>query len=154
MVVVAAFAPSTQGDAALRTAIMEVCAASEELVIASHSYPGAEGLLECADTPDVLHALSRAAARLPEKERVYLETLQVQVECSRSRKIGEFIVDVATRHDASLIVLALRHAAPIGRLSLGQAVRKVLLLAQCPVLVAKDEDHRLHPGRRGVSFPA
>lgn len=151
MVVIAAFAPSSQGEAALRTAITEVCAASEELVIASHSYPGAEGLPECADKRDVLHALSRVASRMPKKEREYLETLDVQVETSRSREIGEFIVEVAHRHDASLIILALRHAAPIGRLSLGQAVRKVLLLAHCPVLVAKDDDHRA-AGRKGFSL--
>ena len=139
MVVVAAFAPSSQGEAALRTAIREARRASRELVIASHAYPIDGGELENASSDSALQALARVAARMPEHEREYLETLDVRVHESRSRDIGDFILNVADLEAADLVELALRHAAPIGKLTLGQSARRVLLGTRCPVFIAKDE---------------
>ncbi|MDO5646090.1 MAG: universal stress protein [Dermabacter sp.] len=139
MVVVAAFAPSSQGDASLLAAISEVCFSHRDLVVASHAFVDPDEGLRTADEREVLSALGRVASRLPERERAYLETLDVKVITSRSRDTGEFLLDTVRATKAGLLVIALRHSSPVSRLSLGHSVRRVILGATCPIFIAKDE---------------
>ncbi|MDU1123085.1 MAG: universal stress protein [Dermabacter sp.] len=52
--------------------------------------------------------------------------------------MGDFLLRVAREENASVIVIGLRHSAPVGRLMLGQTVKRLLFEAPCPVLVTKD----------------
>ncbi|EPH14479.1 hypothetical protein HMPREF1484_01782 [Dermabacter sp. HFH0086] len=141
MVVVAAYAPTSQGDAALEAAIRDVAVTDRELLVASFPYADPFEGACCANAEEVQEAINRVSAHMSHDERAYLETLKVRVReagAESSRDIGDFLLRVAREENASVIVIGLRHSAPVGRLMLGQTVKRLLLEAPCPVLVTKD----------------
>ena len=139
MVVVAAYAPTSQGDAALEAAIRDVAVTDRELLVASFPYADPFEGACCANAEEVQEAINRVSARMSHDERAYLETLKVREAGAESSKdIGDFLLRVAREENASVIVIGLRHSAPVGRLMLGQTVKRLLLEAPCPVLVTKD----------------
>ncbi|MCT2149867.1 universal stress protein [Dermabacter vaginalis] len=141
MVVVAAYASTSQGDAALAAAIRDVAMTDRELLVASFPYSDPLEGSRSADAEEVNEAIKRVSADMSHEERAYLETLEVRVReagLESSRDIGDFLLRVVREEKASLIVIGLRHSAPVGRLMLGQTVKRLLLESPCPVLVTKD----------------
>ncbi|MCT1866177.1 universal stress protein [Dermabacter sp. p3-SID358] len=141
MVVVAAYAPSSQGDAALKAAIRDVAMTDRDLLVASFPYTDPLDGSRSADAEEVNEAINRISSDMSHDERAYLETLEVRVReagAESLRDIGDFLLRVAHEEKASLIVIGLRHSAPVGRLMLGQTVKRLLLESPCPVLVTKD----------------
>ncbi|QWC83747.1 universal stress protein [Nocardioidaceae bacterium] len=47
------------------------------------------------------------------------------------------LLDAATRHDASVIVIGVRHRSPTGKLLFGSLAQQILLDATMPVLAVK-----------------
>lgn len=138
--IVAAYSPSPQGEASLAAAMEEAASRSEDLTIASHAFMTPDGGFDCADRDAAAHAFARVASRCSDRVRRHLETLDVDIDTSHSEDIAGFILQVSERKDASLIVLALRHAAGSGHMLLGHSVRKVIVNSACPVMVAKDSE--------------
>jgi nucleotide-binding universal stress UspA family protein len=61
----------------------------------------------------------------------------VSVEAADLDDPAHAVVQVAQRHDTSLVVLGLRHRSPVGKVLLGSTAQRVLLDATCPVLEVK-----------------
>lgn len=47
------------------------------------------------------------------------------------------VIDLAEDHDAKLIVMAARRRSPVVKLLLGSSAQRVILEAECPVLIVK-----------------
>lgn len=137
MVVLAAYSPSAQGDAALVAAVREAILLQQEIVVASHLFNDSNEGPGAASEAEVNEALARLSRTFTHAERAYLETLEVKVLSSDDPQIANFVIAQAERLNASVLILGLRHASIVSRMSLGAVVKKILLDSPCPVLVAK-----------------
>lgn len=107
------------------------------------------------DTPESTAALRAGAeeARRREEDLVVFDLAQhrpsaieeavdgvpVSIESSdpRQRDAAGGLLDAATRHDASVIVIGIRHRSPTGKLLFGSLAQQILLDATVPVLAVK-----------------
>lgn len=140
MAVVAAYAPGEQGDAALRAAVREAHQRQSDLVIISHAYHHPDHGLTHAERADATRALHRIAAAFSPEIRRYLESLELVIDESSDINVGDRLNEIAERRGAELLIVGLRRKSLTGKLNLGQAVRKLILGAPCPVLVVKPDE--------------
>ena len=137
-----AFAPGPQAEAALAAGIREAHRRRWDVVIASHAYHDAENGRMHAERPEVLQALARALSLATPEDRQYFESIDITIEESSGADVGEFLLSVAEKRGAELLVLGLRGKSQSGKLHLGSFIRRVLLGAVCPVLVVKTDAAR------------
>lgn len=57
----------------------------------------------------------------------------------RNRDAAGSLLDEAERHDASAIVLGVRHRSAVGKFLLGSAAQQIILQAAVPVICVKPE---------------
>lgn len=129
MTIVVGYVPNPQGDAALVRATWEAKRDGERLIVvnASRSDP-LQGDTSIADSE-----------RLAQIRR-QLDHAGVEYEIHqplRGAEPAEEIVTSAENHQASLIVIGLRHRSKVGKVIFGSTAQNVLLDAQCPVLAVK-----------------
>ncbi|GAA1290151.1 MULTISPECIES: universal stress protein [Brachybacterium] len=128
MTIVVAYTPSEQGRAALQAAVRSARRSREGLAVAYYEFGEADDGLAAPSEEDVRSALAEAD----------VEGLDVTLHRRSMTDIGEFLLAVIDEVSASLLVIGLRRKSPIGKLNLGNAARRVVLGAPCPVLAVKD----------------
>ncbi len=128
MTVLVGYLPTPLGEAPLRAGVEESRRRSEPLVVLNMS------------RDDVLVDARRAPADDLERVGRDVRDLGVDVEVVRVEEGGDAadaLVDAATTHRASVLVIGLRHRSAVGKLILGSVAQRVLLSAPCPVLAVK-----------------
>ena len=130
MTVIVGYVPTPLGEATLRAGVDEARRRAEPLVVVNMS------------RDDVLVDPNRAKPDdLARVERDVTE-LGVDVEVVRIEQgsdPADVIVRVASERDASVIVIGLRHRTAVGKLIMGSAAQRILLVARCPVLAVKED---------------
>lgn len=130
MTVLVGYVPNALGEATLRAGVEESRRRSEPLVVLNMS------------RDDVLVDARRAPADDLERVDRDVRELGVDVEVVQVEEGGdaaEALVEAATTHRASVLVIGLRHRSAVGKLILGSVAQRVLLGAPCPVLAVKAE---------------
>lgn len=128
MTVLVGYVPTPLGEATLRAGVEESRRRAEPLVVLNMS------------RDDVLVDARRAPADDLERVGRDVRDLGVDVEVVRVEQGGDAadaLVDAATTHRASVLVIGLRHRSAVGKLILGSVAQRVLLAAPCPVLAVK-----------------
>ncbi|WP_030526353.1 universal stress protein [Phycicoccus jejuensis] len=128
MTVLVGYVPNALGEATLRAGVEESRRRSEPLVVLNMS------------RDDVLVDARRAPADDLERVDRDVRELGVDVEVVQVEEGGdaaEALVEAATTHHASVLVIGLRHRSAVGKLILGSVAQRVLLGAPCPVLAVK-----------------
>lgn len=128
MTVLVGYVPNPLGEATLRAGVEESRRRSEPLVVLNMS------------RDDVLVDARRAPADDLERVDRDVRELGVDVEVVQVAEGGdaaEALVEAATTHRASVLVIGLRHRSAVGKLILGSVAQRVLLGAPCPVLAVK-----------------
>ena len=128
MTVVVGYAANAEGEAALRHGTAEAVVRSEDLVVVftSRSDFGV----------DSSSSEEEQLARLGEALEVSGVAHEV-VHVARRRDAADEILAAVESHHASLVVMGLKRRSPLGKLLLGSNVQRVLLEADCPVVVVK-----------------
>lgn len=132
MPIVVGYIPNPQGDAALDRAAWEARREDDKLIVvnASRSDP-----LE-NDT-----AIARGDQLLAVQRRLDDAGVAYDIhQPLRGDSPADEIVKTAAEHDASLIVIGLRHRTKVGKMLFGSTAQTVLLDAGCPVLAVKATD--------------
>jgi len=129
MTIVVGYVPTPQGSAALARATWEAQRTDERLVVvnASRSDP-LEGDTAIADQSTLTQVRSQL-----KNARVDFGIHQPL----RGSEPADEIVKTAAEHQASLIVIGLRHRSRVGKMLFGSTAQNVLLDAECPVLAVK-----------------
>ncbi len=130
MTVLVGYVPNALGEATLRAGVEESRRRSEPLVVLNRP------------RDDVPVAARRAPADDLERVDRDVRELGVDVEVVQVEEGGdaaEALVEAATTHRASVLVIGLRHRSAVGKLILGSVAQRVLLGAPCPVLAVKAE---------------
>lgn len=131
MTIVVGYVPSPQGDAALVRATREAKREGERLIVvnASRSDPleGDPAIADGARLAQIRHQLDDAGVEYEIHQPL------------RGSEPADEIVETAAEHQASLIVIGLRHRSKVGKMIFGSTAQKVLLDAGCPVLAVKAE---------------
>lgn len=130
MSVVIAYSPSAQGQAALRAGALEASARELPLVVAAHSYVDSSQGRTTADEKRVREELAELGA----------PRVQVRFRSSDDADVAGFLLELAERENAELLVIGLRGKSRIGKLSLGATARRVILASPCPVLAVRETD--------------
>ncbi|MGP9845517.1 universal stress protein [Brachybacterium sp. 107] len=141
MTVVVGYTPSSQGMAALRSAVRSAKRDRTDLVVAYYQFCEAPDGLAAPSEEDVQDALAEADA----------EGVDVVLRRRSLPDIGEFLLTVVDEFSATLLVIGLRRKSPIGKLNLGAAARRVVLGAPCPVLAVKDDDRHAGTSKHSVA---
>lgn len=128
MVVVVGFIPTAQGWAAVHAGAREAKALGARLVVVNATN---------GDAPsDRRRAQDEDLARL--REVLDASPAEYGVErLTGGRDAADAILDVATRYDASRLVIGVRRRTAVGKFVLGSTAQRVLLGADCPVLAVK-----------------
>lgn len=129
MTIVVGYIPSPQGTAALDRATWQAQRDGEKLVIvnASRSDPmeADKAIASQEQLAEVRHQLDDACVAYEVRQPL------------RGDSPAEEIVKTAAEHDASLIIIGLRHRTKVGKMLFGSTAQTVLLDAECPVLAVK-----------------
>ncbi|QKE83443.1 universal stress protein [Arthrobacter sp. NEB 688] len=130
MTVLVGYVPNALGEATLRAGVEESRRRSEPLVVLNMSRD--DVLVDARRAPaDDLRRVDRDVRELG----VEVEVVQVE----EGGDAAEALVEAATTHRASVLVIGLRHRSAVGKLILGSVAQRVLLGAPCPVLAVKAE---------------
>ena len=127
MTIVAGFIPNQYGQAALAAAVSEARLRGQKLVVVNATKGDA-----WVDT----HFASDDQVGELEAELAGLEQGH-EVRQTDGADIAEQILDVVRETDASLLVIAIRHRSPIGKMFMGSTAQTLLLDCPCPVLAVK-----------------
>ncbi|MFI7481582.1 universal stress protein [Kocuria sp. M1R5S2] len=128
MSIVLAHVPNALGETALRFAINEASVHHTKLVVVNSSRGGALGdpHLASQEQLDELRDLATQAG------------VEVEVEQPIRNEDPDFeVIDAATRHDAIMIVLAVRRRSTVGKLVMGSTAQRILMEADIPVVAVK-----------------
>jgi nucleotide-binding universal stress UspA family protein len=128
MTIVVAHLPTPEGQAALQTAAAEATLRRQPLVLVDLSR--GDKPLDAATLPPEISKV---------RETLHTQGLDLHVEQPSILEPSEEVVRAAQAHDASLIVIGLRHRSPVGKFLLGSHAQRILLEATCPVLAVKAE---------------
>lgn len=132
MTVVAGGTATPEGRAAMRRAASECVLRRGRLVVVTDTeFPRSPGEEELEASSD---ELENAAARLA-GAGLQLERIAVPP----GAEFGAFLIDVAEKERAELIVIGVRRRRPVGKLLLGSHVQRIVLEAACPVLAVKSD---------------
>ncbi|UAL29431.1 universal stress protein [Nocardioides rotundus] len=126
MTIVVAYADTPPGHAALRHGVTEAARRGEDVVLvpAVRDRPLPDPGAIAQRWPAVFEALQETGGK-------------VSVETADLQDPGDAVVQVAQWHDASMIVVGLRHRSPVGKVLLGSTAQRILLDATTPVLGVK-----------------
>ena len=119
MTVLVAHLPTRESAAAVRAGAAEARRRKEDLLV-----------FELGDVADA--TISRAVADAE-------PGVPVRFECRDPRQpdAAGALLDAANHHDASVIVIGVRHRSPTGKLLFGSLAQEILLGAPMPVLAVK-----------------
>ncbi len=128
MSIVVGYVPTPAGEAAVQAAITEAELRDESLLVVNSAREG---------------SLVEATVAAPEDlDRVLAQATEagVRAEVVRGTHRDDFtdeILDLADKHDASLIVIGLRRRSTVGKFIMGSVAQRILLQAEHPVLAVK-----------------
>jgi len=126
MTIVVAYAETPPGRAAVCTALGEGALRREDVILVAavrdETPPDPDDVV--AAWPEEARSLTDAGAKL-------------LAEASELRDPSDAVVQVSQVHDASMIVVGLRHRSPVGKALLGSTAQRILLEATCPVLTVR-----------------
>lgn len=128
MSIVVGYVPTPAGEAAVRAAIAEAALRGEDLLVVNSAREGSLVETTVATDEDLSRVLARAAEA------------GVTAEVVRGTHRDDFtdeILDLADKHDASLIVIGLRRRSTVGKFIMGSVAQRILLQADHPVLAVK-----------------
>ena len=128
MSIVVGYVPTPAGEAAARAAITEAGLRGEDLLVVNSAREGSLVETTVASQEDLDRVLAQAAEA------------GVRAEVVRSTHRDDFtdeILDLADKHDASLIVIGLRRRSTVGKFIMGSVAQRILLQADHPVLAVK-----------------
>ncbi|WP_122261011.1 universal stress protein [Ornithinimicrobium cerasi] len=128
MTVVCGFVPTAEGRAAVRAALDEASRRGEDLVVLNTTRGDAPVDPRFATQED----LDELEAMLGESGVPF--TLETR---GNGPNPAADVVALATKHDASVIVIGLRRRSPTGKLIFGSTAQQILLDADAPVLAVK-----------------
>ncbi|SNT48721.1 universal stress protein [Rhodococcoides kyotonense] len=128
MTILAAYVPSSAGEAALAFAIDEAAVRREDLLVVNSAR--GESLTDDRVATDDDLARVRLSA---EKAGVSLAIRQIR----RGQSAAADILDVAGDVSISMIVVGSRGRSPVGKLLLGSAALEILSHARQPVVAVK-----------------
>lgn len=131
MTILVGYIPTPTGEAAVDAAIAEAVLRGESLLIVNALREGS--------------FVDSAAASEDELERVRATAEQAGVTARIERPphgddLAEAILDLADRHEVSLIVIGLRRRSQVGKFILGSHAQRILLQADRPVMAVKAQD--------------
>ncbi|MFL4477908.1 universal stress protein [Paeniglutamicibacter sp. ORCA_105] len=128
MSILVGYVPTKVGEAAVRAAIKEAKLRHEELLIVNSVREGA--------------LVDKSVASAEDIERIKQSTVDAGIqarilESFHRDDLAEEILDLASRHDVSLIVIGLRQRSQVGKFIMGSHAQRILLQAEHPVLAVK-----------------
>ena len=128
MTIVVGYVPTPAGEAAVQAAITEARLRDEDLLVVNSAREGSVVETTVATTEDLSRILTQA------------DEAGVRAEVVRGTHRDDFtdeILDLAEKHDASLIVIGLRRRSTVGKFIMGSVAQRILLQADHPVLAVK-----------------
>ncbi|MFC8798769.1 universal stress protein [Promicromonospora sp. NPDC057138] len=128
MSIVVGYVPTPAGEAAVGAAITEAALRGEDLLVVNSAREGSLVETTVATDEDLSRVLTQA------------EDAGVRAEVVRGTHRDDFtdeILDLADKHDASLIVIGLRRRSTVGKFIMGSVSQRILLQAEHPVLAVK-----------------
>jgi nucleotide-binding universal stress UspA family protein len=128
MSIVVGYVPTPAGEAAVQAAITEARLRDEDLLVVNSAREGSVVETTVATTEDLARVLTLA------------DDAGVRAEVVRGTHRDDFtdeILDLAEKHDASLIVIGLRRRSTVGKFIMGSVAQRILLQADHPVLAVK-----------------
>jgi nucleotide-binding universal stress UspA family protein len=128
MSIVVGYVPTPAGEAAVHAAIAQARLRDEDLLVVNSAREGAVVETTVATTEDLSRILTQA------------DDAGVRAEVVRGTHRDDFtdeILDLAEKHDASLIVIGLRRRSTVGKFIMGSVAQRILLQADHPVLAVK-----------------
>ena len=128
MSILVGYVPTKVGEAAVRAAISEAKLRNEELLIVNSVREGA--------------LVDKSVASAEDIERIKQSTVDAGIkarilESIHRDDLAEEILDLAEKHDVSLIVIGLRQRSQVGKCIMGSHAQRILLQAEHPVLAVK-----------------
>lgn len=128
MTIVVGYVPSTQGEAALATAIAEASAHGDRLLV-----------VNMARDDKLVDANRAGSAELTRLDSELTESgLPHEVrQIEHGSDPADAILDVVDEVGPRMLVIGIRHRTPVGKLLLGSTAQRLLLDAPCPVLAVK-----------------
>jgi nucleotide-binding universal stress UspA family protein len=127
MTVVVGYTPDDVGGAAVAAAVLEAQRRSTDLVVVNTTVGNDYAAPAWADEKQ-LDAVRAGAAE---------EGVQVSVEQSGNEEPADALLRVSAATGAELVVLGLRRRSRVAKLLLGSTAQRVLLEADCAVLVVR-----------------
>lgn len=128
MTIVVGYVPTPAGEAAVQAAITEARLRDEDLLVVNSAREGSVVETTVATTEDLSRILTQA------------DEAGVRAEVVRGTHRDDFtdeILDLAEKHEASLIVIGLRRRSTVGKFIMGSVAQRILLQADHPVLAVK-----------------
>jgi nucleotide-binding universal stress UspA family protein len=128
MTIVVGYVPTPAGEAAVQAAITEARLRDENLLVVNSAREGSVVETTVATTEDLSRVLTLA------------DDAGVRAEVVRGSHRDDFtdeILDLAEKHEASLIVIGLRRRSTVGKFIMGSVAQRILLQADHPVLAVK-----------------
>jgi nucleotide-binding universal stress UspA family protein len=128
MSIVVGYVPTPAGEAAVRVAITEAGLRGENLLVVNSAREGSLVETTVATDEELDRVLAQAAKA------------GVSTEVVRGTHRDDFtdeILDLAEKHDASLIVIGLRRRSTVGKFIMGSVAQRILLQSEQPVLAVK-----------------
>lgn len=132
MSILVGYVPTPVGEAAVQAAIAEAKLRGEDLLIVNSPRDGAlvdKSVASDADLERVVGDAGRAGVRVTVLRPPHRDDL------------AEEILELAQEHQASIIVIGLRHRSQVGKFIMGSHAQRILLQADRPVLAVKAGDH-------------
>ncbi|MFB0835815.1 universal stress protein [Arthrobacter halodurans] len=132
MSILVGYVPTPVGEAAVQAAIAEAKLRGEDLLIVNSPRDGAlvdKSVASDADLERVVGDAGRAGVRVTVLRPPHRDDL------------AEEILELAQEHEASIIVIGLRHRSQVGKFIMGSHAQRILLQADRPVLAVKAGDH-------------
>lgn len=128
MTIVVGYVPTPAGEAAVQAAITEARLRDEDLLVVNSAREGSVVETTVATTEDLSRVLTLA------------DDAGVRAEVVRGTHRDDFtdeILDLAEKHEASLIVIGLRRRSTVGKFIMGSVAQRILLQADHPVMAVK-----------------
>ena len=128
MSIVVGYVPTPAGEAAVQAAIAEAALRGEDLLVVNSAREGSLVETTVATDEDLSRVLTSA------------KDAGVRAEVVRGTHRDDFtdeILELAQKHDASLIVIGLRRRSTVGKFIMGSVAQRILLQADHPVLAVK-----------------
>ncbi len=130
MAIVVGYIPTPEGRAALLRATAEARMRETKLIVVSSNRGGRH--FDADEAQRFEEALRQVRDELEEAGVRYEERALV-----RGSEPADDLIAVSEEVEAELIVIGLRRRSPVGKLLLGSNAQRILLDADCPVLVVK-----------------